>query len=178
MLFVLPAAVFSTMARSSAARGTATGLVCVSGSVATMTVRHTASSFASEAAEAAEAAEASDDSSEAAEAVDTVDAADAEEVHVEAAVGEASERVKSQVQDFRPTCVSDGRTRTSDTCLSSLWSSSSFTVLVRITACEAQHSFMEQSSSFVGSASKRAPWDVSIHLRMALMELWCDERSM
>ena len=169
MLFVLPAAVFSTMARSSAARGTATGLVCVSGSVATMTVRHTASSFASEA---------SDDSSEAAEAVDTVDAADAEEVHVEAAVGEASERVKSQVQDVRPTCVSDGRTRTSDTCLSSLWSSSSFTVLVRITACEAQHSFMEQSSSFVGSASKRAPWDVSIHLRMALMELWCDERSM
>ena len=160
MLFVLPAAVFSTMARSSAARGTATGLVCVSGSVATMTVRHTASSFASEAA---------DDSSE---------AADAEEVHVEAAVGEASERVKSQVQDVRPTCVSDGRTRTSDTCLSSLWSSSSFTVLVRITACEAQHSFMEQSSSFVGSASKRAPWDVSIHLRMALMELWCDERSM
>ena len=169
MLFVLPAAVFSTMARSSAARGTATGLVCVSGSVATMTVRHTASSFASEA---------SDDSSEAAEAVDTVDAADAEEVHVEAAVGEASERVKSQVQEVRPTCVSDGRTRTSDTCLSSLWSSSSFTVLVRITACEAQHSFMEQSSSFVGSASKRAPWDVSIHLRMALMELWCDERSM
>ena len=162
MLFVLPAAVFSTMARSSAARGTATGLVCVSGSVATMTVRHTASSFASEAAEA----------------VDTVDAADAEEVHVEAAVGEASERVKSQVQEVRPTCVSDGRTRTSDTCLSSLWSSSSFTVLVRITACEAQHSFMEQSSSFVGSASKRAPWDVSIHLRMALMELWCDERSM
>jgi hypothetical protein len=120
-----------------------------------MTVRHTASSFASEA-----------------------EAGGAEEVYVEAAVGEASERVKSQVQDVRPTCVSDGRTRTSDTCLSSSWSSNNFTVLVRITACEVQHSFMEQSSSFVGSASKRAPWDVSAHLRMALMELWCDERSM